>query len=239
MFDLSVILKATCARSLERSLSAIFAGTTCDYEVLVVGELPDRDLLDHSADALGDRLQVCGRHADDALRRCLGRNVLLLGGDSHPLPGALDRAVELIDLADPAVAFLAMFHRVSSPWNAAYELVRRGQRYHLPHLRGTLVAQVSVGRTDTFARLGSLDPQLSHPGNAVDLSLRAWHSGMRVLPAMGCAVDGPAMAQSLCEADHRTILARWDLPAANLNQNEFDPLWACTLRGLKSASIAA
>lgn len=256
--DLSIVLP-TCNRAalLEKCLAAVANGTRCAHEIIVVdGASTDEtsDVLADAAHALGDRLRVIRetkregfvRAANKGFRAARGRNLCWLNDDARPLPGALDSAVQQIDAADRDVAFVAMFHRWNSVKNVAYETAHRGRTYRLCHVRGTLYANFPIGKREIYERLGWFDERYFVCAADPDLSLKAWHAGMRIIPALGSLIDHDEhdderrIADSArADADNEKLFAKWDLPAKNPRFNDFDPARPCTLRGLRAPTAKA
>jgi GT2 family glycosyltransferase len=253
MFDLSIVIP-TCNRAefLRRNLESLRRDVRCSFEVIVV----DGASIDGTAQVLadagkdfGDRLKVIReerregfvRAANKGFAAATGRNMIWLNDDSLALPGTLDEAVRQVDLASPEVAFLAMFHRFASERNLAAEVVREGLTFRLCHIRGTLYANFPIGKRETYQKLGYFDERFYFYGADPDLSLKAWHAGMRVEPAQGCFIDHDehdderrALDADRGREDNQKLFAKWDLPEKNLSQNDFDPGRPCTLRGLRA-----
>lgn len=257
MYDLSVVIP-TCDRadSLRACLAAVRDTAACEYELVVVdGASGDHTpgVLEWARGEFGDRLKVIheGRRegfvkaANKGFRAATGRNLMWLNDDARPLPGALDAAVRQIDAAGIGVGFLALFHHWHSERNVAYETRLGGQVYRLCHVRGTLYANFAVGRRATFDRLGYFDERFTLCGADPDLSLKAWHAGLRVEPAYGAVLDHDesdddrrAGESPRRASDNDALFAKWDLPPKNPNRNDFDPTRPCTLRGLRSPIAA-
>ena len=51
--------------------------------------------------------------------------------------------------------------------------------------------------------------------------------------------DRRATDASVGRDDNAKLFAKWDLPPANPVRNDFDPARPCTLRGLRTAAVAA
>ena len=257
MYDLSIVLP-TCNRAklLERCLAALWSGVSCDYEIIVVDGASDDEtpgLLKQASMAFDGRLRVVReasregfvRAANKGFRAARGRNMIWLNDDARPLGGALDEAVRQIDAADRSVAFLAMYHRCETMRSVAYEKVHRGITYRLMHVRGTLYANFPIGKRETFERLGYFDEGFYLNGADPDLSLKAWDTGLRVVPAQGVCIDHDehpdarrAADSDRGNADNARLFAKWDLPEKNPVRNDFDPATPCTLRGLRSRKAA-
>lgn len=256
-YDLSIVLP-TCDRAplLERALAAITFTTGCRHEIVVVDGASTDDtprVLERAKSSLGDRLKVIREEqregfvkaANKGFRAATGRNLVWLNDDARPLPEALDRAVHQIDNEPADVAFVALFHHWNTTRNVAYETVHHGRVYRLCHVRGTLYANFPVGRRATFERLGFFDERYYFFAADPDLSLKAWHAGMRIVPAYGCVIDHEQREDERRtadnphgERDNASLFAKWDLPDKNLTCNDFDPTRPCTLRGLRLNNAA-
>jgi GT2 family glycosyltransferase len=255
MYDLSIVLP-TCNRGahLERAIASIASTASCNYEIIVVDgastDLTPSVLLEAKED-LGDRLRVIiedkregfVRAANKGFRVATGRNLTWLNDDARPLGSALDSTVQQIDSSDASVGFAAMFHRWHSRWNIAYETQVENRKYQLCHIRGTLYANFPVGRRETFEKLGFFDERFYVCAADPDLSLKAWHAGMSVVPAFGSIIDHDevfddrrATDSTRAEEDNARLFAKWNLPPKNPNYNDFNPAKPCTLLGLNSAA---
>jgi GT2 family glycosyltransferase len=251
MYDLSIIIP-TCKRAdlLERSISSLCDDVQCSFEVIVVdGASEDRtpEVLADASKSLGSRLTVIRetrregfvKAANKGFRAAVGRNMIWLNDDARPLAGTLDAAVRQIDVAAPDVAFLAMFHRYASQKNVAYHAIHDGREYRLCHVRGTLYANFPIGRRETYRALGYFDERFYFYGADPDLSLKAWHAGLRIEPAYDCYVDHEqhaddrrAQDNSVGRKDNEKLFAKWHLPDKNPYRNDFNSSRPCTLRGL-------
>ena len=260
MYDLSIVLP-TCNRAtlLEKAIIGIASNTTCDYEIIAVDGASTDETADALSDAqrlLGDRLKVITeparegfvKAANKGFRAATGRHLTWLNDDARPLPGALDRAVQQLELLDPAdkTAFVAMFHRWHTTWNVAYETEHRGRVYRLCHVRGTLYANFPVGLRSTYERLGYFDERFYFYAADPDLSLKAWHAGLTIVPAYGAIIDHDEVDDDRRaddadrgSADNQKLFDKWDLPPKNATRNDFDPARPCTLRGLRPNAVAA
>ncbi|MGB7159647.1 MAG: glycosyltransferase [Tepidisphaeraceae bacterium] len=248
MLDLSIIIP-TCNRAvhLERLLVGLWTGVGCEYEVIVVDGASADDTPDVLADAkrsMGAMLRVIRegfvRATNKGLRAARGRNVTWINDDARPLPGSLDAAVVQMDTADDRVGMLAMYHRCDATKNIAYETTHRGQTYKLMHVRGTLYANFGLARRATWERLDYFDDRFFLYGADPDLSLKVWHAGLTIEPARGSFIDHDEHADERRASDsdrgrrdNEALFAKWDLPAKNLERNDFDPARPCTLRGLR------
>jgi GT2 family glycosyltransferase len=256
-FDLTIVLP-TCNRAalLENAIAAIAATTSCHYEIVAVdGASTDETpaVLERAKQELGDRLQIIREEKREGFvkgtnkgsRAARGRNMTWLNDDARPFPESLDRAVQQIDQEPEDVAFVAMFHQWHSTRNVAYETRVAGQLFRLCHIRGTLYANFPLGRRATYERLDYFDERYYVQAADPDLSLKAWHAGMRIVPAYGAIIDHDEVIDARRAADHpqmssdnAKLFAKWDLPAKNLTFNDFDPMRPCTLRGLRDEAIA-
>ena len=257
--DLSIVIP-TCNRAalLEACLRTIHKTVACGYELIVVDGASYDDtpaVLAEAADLFGGRLTVITeghrggfvKACNLGLRRAAGRFLTWLNDDARPLPGALDRAVVQAAAAPPDVGLVAMYHRWQSPRNVAFTCDADGGRYALCHVRGTLYANFAVGRRAVFEQLRFLDERFYFYGADPDLSLKAWHAGLRVVPAHdGVVIDHDEAADDrraddvpVGREDNAKLFAKWDLPPANPFGSSFDPAQPCTLRGPRSGNRAA
>jgi GT2 family glycosyltransferase len=206
-------------------------------------------VLTEARQGLGTRLRIIPephregfvRAANKGFAAAAGRNITWLNDDARPLPGALDRAVAMIDAAPQDLGVLAMFHRCNTQRNIAFESVLRGQSYRLLHVRGTLYANFGMARRQTFTRLGYFDERYFLNAADPDFSLKAWHAGLSVVPADGVFIDHDEHDDARRDIDsergrldNERLFAKWDLPAKNLLRNDFDPVRPCTLRGRRA-----
>ncbi len=258
MFDLSIVLP-TCNRAnmLRDAIDTIARNTRCNYELIIVdGASTDHtgQVIDYAAHQLGGRLQVIReqtregfvRAANKGFRAATGRNLTWLNDDARPIGAALDLAVAQIDSAEPDVAFVAMFHRWHSRRNIAYQTMLGHKTYQLCHVRGTLYANFPVGKRETYQKLGLFDERFYINAADPDLSLKAWNTGMRVVPAFGAIIDHDEHNDdrrkhdlSRAEEDNEKLFAKWNLPPKNPKGSEFNPARPCTLNGLRAAASAA
>lgn len=258
MFDLSIVLP-TCNRAepLRQTLAAIEHQTRCAHEIIVVdgaSEDHTQDVLKIAKRDLGDRLQIIREEqregfvkaANKGFKIAKGNNLTWLNDDARPVDGALDRAVAQIDSEPADVAFVAMFHCWQSMKNIAYETSYCGQMYRLCHVRGTLYANFPVGKTETYRKLGFFDERYYVCAADPDLSLAAWHAGLRIVPAYGAIIDHDELVDrrrqfdtSRGDEDNAKLFAKWDLPDRNPIYNDFDACRPCTLRGLRTLAAKA
>ncbi|HEX8324947.1 MAG TPA: glycosyltransferase [Tepidisphaeraceae bacterium] len=256
MIDLTIVLP-TCNRAalLQNALKSIVRQTTCSFELIVVdGASNDATfaVLQPFQHLLGDRMSVFGesrrggfvKACNLGLRAARGRNLCWLNDDARPVGAALDRAVELVDR--DAANVLAMFHHWQSPKNVAHQADHAGRTFSLCHVRGTLYANFPIARRTTFERLGFLDERFRFCAADPDFSLSAWNAGLQVKPAWDVCIDHDQHADDRREedspammADNARLFEKWDLPAKNLTQNDFDPHQPCTLRGLRTTDRLA
>jgi GT2 family glycosyltransferase len=113
--------------------------------------------------------------------------------------------------------------------------------YQLCHVRGTLYANFAVGRREVFEQLNFFDERFVFYAADPDLSLKAWHAGLSVIPAQASFIDHDEYADDRRSTDaaqgrqdNAALFAKWDLPPVNPRRNDFDPKHPCTIRGLRS-----
>ena len=257
MFDLSIVIP-TCDRaaSLSTCLDAIRAHTQCIYEIIVVdGASTDStpEVLRSAQSSLGDRLQVIHeprregfvRAANKGFRAARGRYLTWLNDDARPLPGALDRALEQLAFSPRTVGMVAMFCPAHATRNIAFEAVHQGRRFHLQHVRGTLYANFGIALRSLWQRLGYFDERFYLNAADPDFSLKIWHAGLSVVPAIGSLIDHDEFEDARRDSDrgrgaedNAKLFAKWMLPEKNESMNDFDQLHPCTLRGLRTPLAA-
>jgi GT2 family glycosyltransferase len=256
MKDLSIIVPTfNRAPLLARCLEAIHQRTLCNYEVIVVdGASTDATprVLSAAERSMGGRLTIITepkregfvRAANKGFDAATGRCVTWINDDARPLPGSLDNAMNQILRAPANVGLVAMFHHYEGVRNIAFEQTHEDRAYHLLHVRGTLYANFGVGRLETFRDLGFFDERFFLNGADPDLSLKAWHAGLSVVPAHCSFIehdehDDARRAQDSTRAqeDNARLFAKWNLPPRS-EKNEFDPKKPCTLQGLHLAKAA-
>ncbi len=248
MRDLSIILP-TCNRAalLDRCLTTLARNIACDYEIIVVdGASTDRtpDVLDRACDLFDDRLtwireekrQGFVKAANLGFRAATGRYLTWLNDDARPLPDAYDNAIKQLDKRPVQTGLVALFHRWNSPRNIAFERHVNQTAYQLCHVRGTLYANFAVAHREIFEQLDYFDERYRFYGADPDFSLKAWHAGLKVEPAINSFIDHDLHEDDRREADadqgkrdNAKLFAKWDLPPVNPHKNDFDPRHPCTL----------
>jgi GT2 family glycosyltransferase len=258
MIDLSIVLP-TCNRAslLLTSLMHIERSTSCAFEVIVVdGASTDAtpEVLELARSIMGPRLRVIRegkrqgfvKATNKGFRAAKGRFMTWLNDDARPTAGSLDFAIEQLDRSPSMTAFVAMYHPWHSTKNIAYTKKIDEKAFHLCHVRGTLYANFCMGLRSTYDRLGYFDERYFCQAADPDLSLKAWHSGMSVVPAHASFIDHDeheddrrAADQSASSLDNERLFAKWDLPGKSM-VNDFNSQKPCTLRGmLERKSLAA
>jgi len=239
-----------------RALLDIDRHTHCDFEVIVVdgaSEDATPDVLNLASSIMGKRLRVIRegkregfvRGTNKGFRAARGQFMCWLNDDARPLDGALDDAIAQLEHEDRSAGFVAMYHPWHSPRNVAFRKKVAGREFQLCHVRGTLYANFPMGRREIFERLGFFDDRYYVCAADPDLSLKAWHIGMRVVPATKSVIDHDEIEDDRRADDGRrgsmdndALFAKWDLPDKS-SVNDFDPATPCTLRGLRPLAVAA
>jgi GT2 family glycosyltransferase len=257
MFDLSIVIP-TCNRaaSLAACLDAVRTHTQCLYEVIVVdGASTDStpQVLEAARQSLGNRLRILReperegfvRAANKGFRLARGRYLTWLNDDARPLPGALDRALEQLAFSPRTVGMIALFCPAHSPRNIAFEAVHQGRAFHLQHVRGTLYANFGIALRPLWDRLGYFDERYYFNAADPDFSLKVWHAGLTVVPAIGALIDHDELQdprrdadRSRAAQDNASLFAKWLLPDKNETTNDFNQLHPCTLKGLRTSRAA-
>jgi GT2 family glycosyltransferase len=124
--------------------------------------------------------------------------------------------------------------------NIAYEAVHNDNLYRLCHVRGTLYANFPMGRRETYERLGYFDERYFVCAADPDLSLKAWYTGMSIVPAWNSFIDHDEVDDTRRSVDaqrayhdNQKLFAKWDLPEKNPYRNDFDPEQPCTVKRLR------
>jgi len=252
MFDLSIVIP-TCNRgtSLASCIEAVRAHTQCIYEIIVVdGASTDStaEVLRAAQSGMGERIQVIReaqregfvRAANKGFRAARGRYLTWLNDDARPLAGALDRALDQLAFSPRTVGMVAMFCPAHSTRNIAFEAIHRGRAFHLQHVRGTLYANFGIALRSLWHRLGYFDERYYLNAADPDFSLKVWHSGLSVVPAIGALIDHDEIEDARRDSDrgrgaedNAKLFAKWVLPEKNEGVNDFDQVRPCTLKGLR------
>ena len=257
MIDLSIVIPTVNrAASLAACLAAVRGATQASCQVIVVdGASTDGTaaVIEAARQQMLDRLAVIReparegfvRAANKGFRAARGRYLMWLNDDARPLPGSLDRAIEQLAFAPRTVGMAAMFHPAHTTMNIAFEARHQGRAFHLLHVRGTLYANFGMAPRVLFERLGYFDERFYINGADPDFSLKVWHAGLSVVPALGGLIDHDELQDDRRDADrtrasqdNAALFEKWDLPGQNPTLNDFDQTRPCTLRGLRSAKAA-
>ena len=257
MFDLSVVVPTVDrAQSLASCLAAVRNASQAACEVIVVdGASVDStgDVLATAKSAMGDRLQIIReprregfvRAANKGFRAARGRYLMWLNDDARPLPGSLDRAIEQLAFSPRTVGMVALFHAAHTDRNIALQAQHQGRAFHILHVRGTLYANFGIAKRSLFDRLGYFDDRYFLNAADPDFSLKVWHAGLSVVPAFGALIDHDEIQDARREndreraaQDNARLFDKWNLPAMNVEANDFDQTRPCTLRGMRSARAA-
>lgn len=258
MLDLSIVIP-TCNRAalLYRSIQSLRSTLKCKYEIIVVDGASADDtplVLESAHGELGNKLRFIRetkregfvRAANKGFHLARGRYLTWLNDDARAVGNALEEAIAQLEQAGPESGLVAMFHKWHSPKNVAYETRVNGANYQLCHVRGTLYANFCMGLRETYHRLDYFDERFYFYAADPDLSLKAWHAGYQIIPGFGCCIDHDeheddrrATDATRAAADNELLFSKWNLPPKNLDSNDFDPANPCTLRGLRSESLAA
>lgn len=257
MPDLSIVLP-TCNRAehLLNTIMEIERRTHIDYELIVVdGASSDStgDVLQLAHSILGQHLRVIRepkregfvRAANKGFRAASGEFITWINDDARPTDGAYDRAVDQISFGSSQTGLIALYHAWHREKNVAYQAHFTNKSYQLCHVRGTLYANFGLAKRETFERLGYFDERYYMNAADPDFSLKVWNAGLKVVPAIASFIDHDELNDARrsddsirAGIDNEALFLKWDLPEKS-NTNDFDPNNPCTLRKLRSTSMAA
>lgn len=164
----------------------------------------------------------CCRAYDIGLRMARGEWVMWLNDDAHPLEGAAENAIALLERDDMRdVGLVAFYHNHSQPWNELHGVEHDGARYGVLHVRGTPFANFGLLRRVLLEQVGFLDPGYRFCAWDPDLSLKVQRqAGLKVLgnPAALVYHEEFVDARKAEDAgevrtrDNERLFAKWDLP---------------------------
>lgn len=212
---------------LKRCLAGIRANVGIDHETIVVGGSSP----DGTAEWLAIQPDVrfihetqregCTRAYNRGFRAARGTHVMWLNDDSYPLPGAVERAVEVIERPDLAdVGMVAFYHNLDREWNRLDSVEHGGLVYGIYNVRGRPYANFGLLRRELLARLGYLDERYYFAAWDPDLSLKVQlEAGLKVVGCRSSLVFHEELIDerkqgdlATVEVDNRRLFEKWNLP---------------------------
>ncbi len=212
---------------LKRCISAVRANLRQPYEIVVVGggldessktwlaDQPDITFLREAHRAGATRAYNRG------FRAASGHYVMWLNDDSHPLPGAVEAAVRMIERPDlDDVGMVAFYHNHVRSRNRLDSVERDGVTYGVYNVRGVTYANFGLLRRSLLEQVGYLDERYYFCAWDPDLSLKVQrHAGLRVIGCRDALIrhdelmdDRKVGDAAAAEADNAALFAKWNLP---------------------------
>ena len=168
-----------------------------------------------------DRREGATRAYNKGFRAATGRYVMWLNDDSHPLPGSVEAAIQMIESPMAAdVGMIAFYHNEDRPWNKLDTIARAGESWSIYNVRGVPYANFGLLRCDLLARLGFLDERYYFCGWDPDLALKVQReAGLKVLGCRQAFIhheehidDRKRQDMTIADDDNARLFAKWSLP---------------------------
>jgi GT2 family glycosyltransferase len=224
--SLVIATHARCER-LQRCIAAVRANVRLPREIIVVGGGAGDGTEEWAAGQadirfIGEtRREGATRAYNKGFRAARGRYVMWLNDDSHPLPGAVESAVAMIERPDLGdVGMIAFYHDERREWNRLDSVMHDGREYAIYNVRGLPYANFGLLRRELLERLGYLDERYYFCAWDPDLALKVQkEAGLRVLGCRQALVHHEELHDErkqadlrVAEADNAKLFAKWNLP---------------------------
>lgn len=154
-------------------------------------------------------------------RAATGHYVMWLNDDAHPLPGAVEAAVAMIERSDlPDVGMVAFYHNWHGAGNVLDRVQHEHETYELCHVRGYPYANFGLLPRALLEKIGFADERYYFFGFDPDLSLKIQiEEGLEVLGCREALVyheehhDKRKLDDlAVGEEDNARLFAKWSLP---------------------------
>lgn len=155
-------------------------------------------------------------------RSARGRYVLYLNDDSHPLPGSVEAAVDMIERPDLRdVGLVAFYFTNDETRNVLDEVERDGVLYRIYNVRGTPYANFGLIRRDLLEELGYYDERYVTFATDPDLAMKVVReAGLEVLGCRQALIDHEEFIddrksedlESTFSEDNRRFREKWGFP---------------------------
>ncbi len=150
-----------------------------------------------------------------------GYYAMWLNDDAYPLPGAVEKAVALIERPDLTdVGMVAFYHNWRSERNVLDRIEHDGQSYELCHVRGYVYANFGLLRRSLLAKVGFADERFYFFGFDPDLSLKVQlDERLKVIGCRNALVhheehhdDRKVADLDIGAEDNAKLFTKWSLP---------------------------
>lgn len=224
------IVIATHARleRLQRCIERVRANVRISHETIVVGGACDDGTAEWASRQPDltfihePRREGATRAYNKGFRAAIGTYAMWLNDDSHPLPGAVEAAVEMIEApTNSDVGMVAFYHNYKRTWNRLDSIEHDGQTYSIYNVRGVPYANFGLLRRELLARVGYLDDRYYFCAWDPDLSLKVQReAGLKVVGCRQALVyheelidDRKQEDLAIVDRDNAALFAKWRLPA--------------------------
>lgn len=161
------------------------------------------------------------RAFNKGFRAATGLYVMWLNDDAHPLPGAVEAAVEMIERPDLAdMGMVAFYHDWDRQGNVLDAVEHDGRRYAVYAVRGYPYANFGLLRRSLLQQVGYADERYYFFAFDPDLSLKIQlEAGLKVIGCRRALIhhdefhDQRKLSDlALGQQDNAKLFAKWDLP---------------------------
>lgn len=210
-----------------RCIDKIRQNVTHPHETIIVdGGSTDgsRDWLARQADLrviLEEQRQGAVKAFNKGFRAAKGFYVMWLNDDAFPLPGAVERAIAMLERPDlPDLGMVAFYHNWHNQRNVLDRVEHEGIGYEMCHVRGYPYANFGLLRRSLLEKVGFADERFYFFGFDPDLSLKVQlHEHLKVVGCRNALIhhdehhdDRKTEDLAVGEQDNAKLFAKWDLP---------------------------
>jgi GT2 family glycosyltransferase len=222
------IVVATYARldSLKRCVEQVRENVGPPFELIVVGGASNDQTAEWAASQ--QDIVFIREHRRDGATRAYNKGfraatapyVMWLNDDAHPLPGAVEAAINMLERPDLTdVGMVAFYHNEKRAWNRLDEIQVGGQAYAIYNVRGRPYANFGLLRTALLVQLSYLDERYYFCAWDPDLSLKVQDAGLKVVGCRKALIHHEELIDerkqedlSVAETDNARLFAKWNLP---------------------------